>query len=342
MAHAVDSRSENPANALRDALAEAETLVVAVNAENVESFLVLLDTIEQALDELSQQEALDIRPEQGRWESLLRRIASSPGAIASAAARAGGYAALRAKHPPAESFWWYLDEEVNKRRWKLLRRTAITLVTIVVVVFGGVWLVDTLFPPDPDTLVMVESQAQIDERIFQQDWDGALEIVGETRQRLPTEPELMIWEAVLAEQAGDTVRAEAALTEAQAALADQPEMFWVTTGNYRIMVGDNEGAEAAANAALEINPESAMAVFILANAADNRGERIAAIDLFEEVFLLAEDDNPQLAVIAKVRMGQLMQQFDPFESTAEEDVEEDVEEDGTSAADAQATPTADP
>ena len=106
------------------------------------------------------------------------------------------------------------------------------------------------------------------------------------------------------------------MLEAQAEMSDDLEQFWVTTGNYRMMVNNLAGAEDAANAALEINPESASAVFLLANIADTRGERMAAIELFERVFALAEEDNPQLAVIAKVRMGQLMQQFDPFEGRA--------------------------
>lgn len=338
MAYAVETRSDNPANALRDALGKAENLIVGINADNVEEFLVLLDHIDGALDELEAQEALDLRPEEARWESLLRRLSSSPGSVASAAAKAGGYQKLREKHPPAESFWWHLDKEVTSRRWKLLRRTVTIVIFVVVIVGGGLWLIDTFFPPDPDTLLMVESQSQIDEHIFQEDWAGALEVVAESRDSLPTEPELMIWEAVLAERLGDTERAEKALAEAQAEMANEPEFFWITTGNYRLMSNDEEGAEAAAQAALEINPESAQAYFLLANVADNRGERMHAIDLFETVFMLAEEDSPQLAVIAKVRMGQLMQQFDPFETSDEESTEPETGSETTPTV----TPTVEP
>jgi len=55
----------------------------------------------------------------------------------------------------------------------------------------------------------------------------------------------MIWEAVLSERLGDTARAEASLAEAKQAMASQPEFFWITTGNYRLMAADEEGAEAA-------------------------------------------------------------------------------------------------
>lgn len=312
MAYAVESRSDNPASALREALSNAERLAVSVNSQNVEQFLVLLDTIEQSIDDLQVGDT-DLRSEQVRWEGLLRRLSSQPGPIASAAASAGGMKALREKHPPAESFWWHLDAEVMKRRWHAFRRLALISIALVVVVGGGIWAVNRFFPADPDALLMIETQSQLDQRILESDWDGALDVIDATRVQLPDEPELMIWEAVLAEQAGDSERAEASLLEAQAEMSDELEYFWVTTGNYRMMVNNLTGSEEAAHAALEINPESASAVFLLANIADTRGQRLEAIELFEEVFALAEEDNPQLAVIAKVRMGQLMQQFDPFE-----------------------------
>ena len=71
--------------------------------------------------------------------------------------------------------------------------------------------------------------------------------------------------------------------------------------------GDLEGAEAAADHALEISPSEAQAFFLLAGIAEARGDFLTAIDLFNKTFDLAEADNPQLAVIAKVRMGQLLQ-----------------------------------
>ncbi len=315
MAYAVESHSTTPANAIREALGSAERLVVSISTQNVEEFLVLLDHIEISLEDLEAQD-IDLRSEQVRWEGLLRRLSSSPGPIASAAASAGGLKALREKHPPAESFWWYLDAEVTKRRWTSIRKVLQVLILIVVVVGGGIWAINRFFPADPEALLMVETQSQLDERILQGDWEGALDVVDETRLLMPDQPEMMIWEAVLAERSGDRARAEASLAEAQAEMQDDLEYMWVTTGNYRLMVDDLEGSEEAANEALEINSESAPAYFLLANVADTRGQRLAAIDLFEKVFELAEEDNPQLAVIAKVRMGQLMQQFDPFESSA--------------------------
>jgi hypothetical protein len=72
MAYTVESRTNTPANALRDALDQAERQVVTVDASNVEDFLVSLDRIHQMFNELEQSN-MDVRPEETRWQSLLNR-----------------------------------------------------------------------------------------------------------------------------------------------------------------------------------------------------------------------------------------------------------------------------
>lgn len=306
MAHTVSAHTNTAADALRDALGKAERQVVNINAENVETFLVTLDWIEAQFERMA-HDAIDLRPEEARWESLLRRISSKPNAVALAAARAGGYAKLRAAHPPAESFWWHLDAEVNRRRRDTLLRLVVTLAAIVVFVGGGLWLVNRFFPPDPDAVFLLNAQSDIDDAVLEQDFETALTIATTARAQLPDAVELAVWEAVLTERVGDPALAAARLDAAQTLLPDRAEEFWVLVGNTRFQVADLEGAEAASDLALAANPESAQAHFLMANIAEVRGDRAAAIELFDRTFLLAEDENPQLAVIAKVRLGQLLQ-----------------------------------
>jgi hypothetical protein len=50
--------------------------------------------------------------------------------------------------------------------------------------------------------------------------------------------------------------------------------------------------------------------------AEARGDNAKAIDLFNKTADLARQvNNPQLEVIAKMRMGTLMQQVNPFQSS---------------------------
>ena len=103
MAHAVDSRVNNPANQLRALLDEAEKLAVKPEAAAVETLLVTLDQIDSELSSLTQNGG-DLRSEQVRWENLLRRLESDPNLIARPAAQTGGLGKLRAAHPPASGF----------------------------------------------------------------------------------------------------------------------------------------------------------------------------------------------------------------------------------------------
>jgi tetratricopeptide (TPR) repeat protein len=306
MAYSVESKANNPANKLREELDRAERLVVSLDATNVEAYLLLLDQIDQRITDLTANEG-DLRPELGRWDGLTSRLYSQPGPLVSAAAQVGGLAALRKKHPPAESFWWHLDKEVMQRRAQMVRRAVTTVIILVVVLGGGWWALNTFFPPNPDAVRMMEANSALEGLIAQQQWQEALTVVEAAQQELPDEPELVLWEVVFAEQLGDSERAQHALARAMEMLPEQSVELWVQLGNQRLQVGDFAGAQAAGNEALALNPDSAQATFLLGSVAEVTNDIATAIEMFNRTFELAEEDNPQLAVIARVRMGNLLQ-----------------------------------
>lgn len=316
MAHSVVTRTRNLATRLREMLDKAERLVVQLDGTNVGEFLQLLDAIERAMAELAEG-GLDVRPEMTRWESLLNRINSQPTPIVRAASSAGGFRQLRAANPPAESFWWHLDTEVTRRRRKALTRFSMTLAAIIVVAVVALWALETFFPPDPVAVAMVETTSIIDRLTNEHDWEGALAVVQEARQRLPEQAELAVWEAVLHERLGDPVAAVAAMQEAKTMLAEMPAQFYIFLGNKRLMVDDLDGAQLAAEEGLEVSPDEPQLVFLLGGIAEARGEVSLAINYFQLTFELAQETNPQLAVIARVRMGQLLQSPDGFFSSSD-------------------------
>lgn len=306
MAYSVETKVSNPASILRDELDRAERLVVSLDATNVETYLQLLDQIEERFTALMDSES-DLRPELGRWDGLTSRLRSQPGALVAAAAKVGGLARLREKHPPATEFWWYLDQEVMQRRAQMVRRALTTLIVLVVVVGGGWWALNTFFPPNPAAVRMMEANSALEELIVQQRWEEALAVVETAQQELPDEPELVLWEVVFSEQLGDTERAQHAWARAQALLPEQPVELWVQLGNQRLQVGDFARARAAGQEALALDAESAPATFLLGSVAEATDDVATAIEMFDRTFALAEADNPQLAVIARVRMGNLLQ-----------------------------------
>lgn len=317
MAHAIESRANSAANDLRDQLELAERYIVSLNATNSEAFLRLLDQIEHHFENLAQTD-LDLRAEEGRWEGLLNRISAKAGDVVAAANKAGGLANLRAANPPAENFWWHLDSEVVKRRNRTIRRLFLSLITLVVVVGGSFWAIDYFFPPDPRAVLVVSTTGEVARLVAEQRWDEALMVIEAAQAELPDDAELVVWEAVLAEQQGDVARADAALANLRQLTANNPIDFWLLLGNHRVQVGNLPGAQAAAEEALALDAENPQANFLLGDVAEASGNIGLAIEQFDRVFVLAEDSNPQLAVIARVRMGTLLQ--NPNSLTANETV----------------------
>lgn len=306
MAYSVETKASSAANVLREELDRAERQVVALDGTNIAGYLVLLDQIEAHLNDLT-TDANDLRPEWGRWDSVTSRLQSKPEPIVAAAAKAGGLGKLRQQHPAATGFWWHLDQEVARRRAQTVKRTLTTLLIIVVLVGGGWWVLNTFFPPSPDAVQMMETNSQLEALIAQQRWQEALTVVEEAQQTLPNEPELVLWEVVFAEQLGNPERAKAAWERAKTLVPDKPVELLVQLGNQRLQVGNFQGAKAAGEQAMTTDPKNPQATFLLGSVAEATNDVQTAINMFDRTFTLAEEDNPQLAVIARVRMGNLLQ-----------------------------------
>lgn len=306
MAYSVETTARTPITQLRESLDKGERLVVQIDGKNIAEFLTLLDSIETQLETLVDS-GVEIRSEQGRWDSLLQRINNQPDPIVRAASVAGGMDKLRAEHPPAASFWWNLDSEIARRRAKSIQRIITTAIAVVVIAVGGFYAIDYFFPPNAEAVLMLETTNGIDRLLAEGKWQEALDLVKSARAQSPNNAELMVWESVLSKQNGDDAAADAAFNEAQTALAETPVQAWIYLGNTRMRVGDIDGALLAAQEAQKIAPEEPQVSFLLGNIAETQGELSNAISYFEQTFQLAEGSNPQLAVIARVRMGQLMQ-----------------------------------
>ena len=308
MTHIVESRADSSVNTLRAALEQAERQIARLDGSTIKAFLVLLDQIEQTFVDLG-PDLSALRAEAGRWEGLRNRIDAKPQLVVSAAAHAGGLAKLRAQHPPASGSWWHLDTAVAQRRTQTLKKSGITIAAIVIVVAVALWGINA-FTPDAGSPVTVTSQ--IEQLVTDQKLPDALAATEKALQATPNDPELLIWQAVLNEQIGDAAHAKTSLVQAQAKFVGQPAAFWTLVGNHRQQVGNLSGAEEAGQQALTIAPQDADATFLLGSVAEARGDTVQAATYFSQTVALAGDGNAQLGVIAKMRMGNLMQRVEPL------------------------------
>lgn len=308
MAYSVREERQGLATSLREDLGEAERLIVQLRRDNVESFLQLMDRIAESFTQL-ETSGLDLRPEQTRWGSLLSKLRREAGRVMRTIDVAGGLDQLRKANPPAEGLWWQLDAIVAAARRRLIRRVGITVGTIAAVL-AVVWgLLTFVFPPDPNTVVTSEAITTLQQLSFEGRWEEALSTIeGAKAQLTQPDAELLIWEGVVRDKLGQSERSRQALEEARALVsADQQVAYLWTLGSIRLLVNDLEEARVAGDEAIALDPSNPQGYFLLASVAEAEGDTGAAVDLFEESYQLAAESNPQLAVIARVRMGSLLQ-----------------------------------
>lgn len=312
MAHSVSDQRDSPSNRLRKNLDLAEREVLSLRPEQVAVYLRRLDEIEEQFEAL-EAGGLDLRGERTRQESLISRLESEPALITKPAAQLGGLVALRQQHPPATGSWWHVDVIEAERRRQLMRRLVTAVSVLVGLVLAAYIAITYVFPPDPNAVLSSGATSQLPELVARGEWEVADALIAETLNQLTVDDvELLIWQSMVAEHLGRQAEADAALEKAQALAAGNEAVFWATVGNVYLAAGKLERALAAADASLAIDPDEAQAYFVRASVAEIRGEVAVAVENFEKAFELAAENNPQLAVIARVRMGMLLQSAPPI------------------------------
>jgi tetratricopeptide (TPR) repeat protein len=307
MAHNIDSRASTQSNDLRDLLDRAERQLPSLSAAILEEFLVGLDQIDALFDELASNEA-DVRSEQTRWQDLLARLQGRAAAVTKMASQHGGLPALRAQHPPAAGLWWRLDElaaTLQARKWK---RFGVTALVVIAVFIAAALIYRTFFAPSAETVLVVGALSKVEQLAIEQKWPEALAQAEMALATVPDDPDLLLWAGLLAEKLGQTDKATAYLDRARKVVPD-PLRFQLSLGMRYLQSGDAGGAEKAAQTAQTLNPKDPQVYFILGNVAELRNQPMDAVALYEKAAALADPDNPQLAVLSKVRMGMLLQQM---------------------------------
>ncbi len=306
MAHSIErTLPSSPGAELRADLEELEKLLVKVNGGTIERTLKLLDKAYLQMVALRDQ-GVDVKAEEGLWSGFEVKLQESASEFVRAARARGGLESLRQQFAQTEGLWWQLDEVYRAQNRRSLFKALRWLGTI-----GGlfliVWIVLTyVIPPDETTVLLTDITYELEKTIDARDFEASREIVEDGLVRADNAVELLLWASVIAEQLGKPEEAEAYRTEAFKTDVP-PARLWVSLGNNRLRAGDVDGAECAALTALELEDTNAQAHFLIASIAEMLGNIERAIEYFNLTYDLAERRQPQLAVIARVRMGNMMQ-----------------------------------
>ena len=306
MAHSIVSSSSSPVAQLRQDLAELEKLLVKVNEGHVVRTLELLDLCFEAMHDLRLQ-GVDLKGEEGLWSGFEFKLRISAGQFVKAAKPHGGLSTLRASHPASTGFWWHLDETYRAQNRKQLTK-ALRWGGAVIGVFAAIYIVLTyVIPPDETTVLVTSVVYELETLVEAQEYEKALDLIEENLDEALRSVELLIWAGILEEKLGKPDSTVRYFEEAFDSPDLPPDRVWATIGTNRLRIGDLEGAECSGLAALEIDPEFPHGNFLIASVAEAMGNPSRAVEYFNLTADYAFEKEPQMAVIARVRLGYLMQ-----------------------------------
>jgi len=292
---------------LRDNVTDLERSLPAIKGMGEKALVLLhrLDTVYYDMSQLQEQGA-DLRSEQARLESVQKRLRGDrASALVREVASTVGWEAARASvAPERQRWWWYLDEELTRQRRSKLRRWLLQG-GIILLVVGLLTAAYRLFlAPSPETEQKVTLMQRAERYHTSGDLSQAIASYEEAATIDPTDPEVQLWLGVLHSQVG---RQEASIAAFRSARHSSPSMFdyFFLRSRIYLQMGLLDKAARDTMTALEIDPHSKQALFLLADLLEQQQNYREALDVFYRVSLEAEE--PALQVLARVRYGMLLQ-----------------------------------
>lgn len=298
----------NPADELREflnSLAERQLKIKAMTAAEALSWLQDMDHVDILFEQLKAT-GLDLRPEQGRFQSIQTRLEKQAGPLLRSL---GGSAALNAQRPrpapPPEKWWWYLDQRVTARQQQLVRRLVITLIIVLASLGGIVLLFQTILAPSPETVARLETENAAYLAIDAGDYPQALAVLEQGLVKVPQDPSLLLLKGVVQAALADKAGAAQSFDQAKLGL-ENPFDFYLSRSQLELRVGQPAIAEADARAALEIDQNSSRAWLLLGQALEFQQKNFEAISAYEKAGNLAlANGEHEVVVLARLALGRI-------------------------------------
>ena len=313
MAQALRYEPVTPADELRELLTDNEKLVVTLRGQGAGSLTLLqnMDRIAALWPEL-EAAGVDLRPEAGRWETLQASLRKHGPRLVRELRAAGGLPALRAQYHADDeaAWWWYLAEDIQAHNVKRWLRAGILILSVVVAGAAVIFLLNKLFPVDPNVRASMSRQLAGQQKIEDDtDYQGALTDFQAAVALTPDDPDPWLWLGCTQQKLGNDADARASFQRAQA-LSKEKLDFWLA----RIPIYANlqmpDEARNDIDAVLAQDPENPQAYFYLAGILENQEQYRAAAEALQRTSDLADARNDaQLTAIARYRLAILMQRM---------------------------------
>lgn len=298
----------NPADELRallDSLEERQVKIKTLDSQAAFQVLYDLDKVEGRLQEL-EIAGLDLLAEQGRFESIQKRLQQRAASLLKAL---GGAAALTAQRPQplpsTESWWWYLDEWVARQQRRLIRQIGL-IVGVIILLLGGLYVAfQTVLAPAPEVVARLEAENSAIAAVDQDDYPAALAAVEQGLQKVPGEASLLLLQGVIQEILGDSTAAKQSFQTAQEH-STQPIDFYLGRSRLYLRVNRLAEGEADARSALKLDQKSAGAWLLLGQALEFQAKRAEAIAAYQQAAdLAAASGENEIFVTARMAVARI-------------------------------------
>jgi len=297
-----------PTDKLRKVLEQCELKVVALkgSGEGAVNLMRLMDQAHSLFHEL-EAKGSDLRAERSRWETIGRQLYSRATLLVREVQKAGGLAQLReATEATSDRWWWFLDKEVRRQRRRSFQRVLVGGGTVLAILVITGLLYQRFLAPDPLTRQALEFNRRAEQAIQEGDLETALTEYKRLNELTPGDPEGLLQLGVLyelLEQDKDAIQAYARARE----LLNSQEDFFIARGMIYLELGQWESAQTDAQAALALNPESALGYFIAGSAYEAQNQIPETVEAWSKAADLAfAQKNDTLYALIKLRLGTLM------------------------------------
>jgi tetratricopeptide (TPR) repeat protein len=275
---------------------ERQVVIMRETPNGVREVIQNVDRIDQLLAELASP-LYDTRAEEGRAESLHKRLERDAPKVAKLV-RTHGHAAALADSPT----WNDIAATATATRQRQQRRWLIGSAAAIIVAFLLFVVVPWIFPPTPqaNTTPIMQDAAEGNIGL-------ALQAANAERTRVPTDPSGALWAGALYFKQGNKEAATAAWNEAQQLTGDDGA-FYFDRANVLTQLGEFDAAQEDAQRLIAMPDRAAYGYYIRGAIAEARGQTQQALQDYQQAATLADQaNNPQLTVTARTRMGYLLQ-----------------------------------
>jgi len=267
--------------------------------DKIVEILTLRDKIKELSSKLEER-GIDLSVEKSKLDTLDHMIKDRPGFIWKKLKETVDPVVYREQNKiPTANWWWYLDQNIKRekqrRRQKWISRGLIGAAVIACLYFVFTYVVPK---PEPYVACMEEASRLLDEGKI----NPALETYQKAIRINPQQGSAYLMVGVIYEFLGEKEKAKNYFLKAKERYNSLQD-FYLQRGMTWLRLGEFSKAEEDAEKALEINPKSAEAHFLLGNAYEAQEKIAQAIAEFSIVSDM--DADPKLTVIARYKIGML-------------------------------------